>query len=324
MELDKAGGFGFYQFMVCIIINVGMMSGGFVIHGIAYLELAPNRYFLPDGTSVTPEEFCLQKDPIYKYDSIDYNYVEPDGEPTTNIYNWYTKLGLVCNPKSGFAMGMIAFSALLGISLSCLFIPRLGDLYGRKPVFMVALTAQLPVYILLCLFNNMIPMYVSAFFLGPTVTGRMACGFLLLLEMVPKRNQAWTGASLMIAEGSTQIIWTVYFVWISKNAFWFIYGVLILNFFCILACFYVTESPRYLFGMERYDECKKVLITIAKRNGVKDYQEPEFNEETLLMVENADDLTDDLVNRINPSNGPMSPVGSEDNDGTERAGTKLF
>ena len=100
-------------------------------------------------------------------------------------------------------MGMIAFSVLLGISISCLFIPRLGDLYGRKPVFMIALTAQLPVYILLILFNKMIPMYVAAFFLGPTVCGRMACGFLLLLEMVPKKNQAVTGASLMIAEGLT-------------------------------------------------------------------------------------------------------------------------
>jgi hypothetical protein len=38
------------------------------------------------------------------------------------------------------------------------------------------------------IFNGMIPIYVVAFFLGPCVTGRMACGFLLLLEMVPKKN----------------------------------------------------------------------------------------------------------------------------------------
>ncbi len=48
----------------------------------------------------------------------------------------------------------------------------------------------------------MVPIYIMAFFLGPCITGRMACGFLLLLELVPKKNQAWVGASLMVAEGS--------------------------------------------------------------------------------------------------------------------------
>lgn len=114
--------------------------------------------------------------------------MNPDGEPTTNIYNWYTKLGLVCNEKARFAMGMIASAALLGVSLSCLFIPRLGDLYGRKPVYCFALALQLPVYIACCFFNKLLPMYVTAFLLGPTVTGRMACGFLLLLETMPKKN----------------------------------------------------------------------------------------------------------------------------------------
>lgn len=68
--------------------------------------------------------------------------------------------------------------------------------------------------------------------------------------------------------------------------------------------------------MERFDECKNVLIFIARQNGVKDYQEPTFNEETIAMIENSDDL----MNRINPS-GPVSPEGTEDND--ERAPTQF-
>ena len=128
--------------------------------------------------------------------------MNPDGEPNTNIYNLYTKLGLVCNPNKKRAMSLIASFELIGISLSCLIIPRLGDLYGRKPLYVFALVLQIPVYILACVFNHMVPIYVVAFFLGPCVTGRMACGFLLLLEMVPSRNQSWVGASLMVAEGS--------------------------------------------------------------------------------------------------------------------------
>lgn len=163
----------------------------------------------------------------------------------------------------------------------------------------------MPVYTLLCLFTKLIPIYVAAFFLGPTITGRMACGFLLLMESVPKDYQAWAGAALMVGEGSCMILWTVYFVWINKNAYYFVYGSIVLSFICCFGMLYVEESPRYLFGMEKFEECKKVLTTIASKNGKKDYVEPTFSEENILLIENADDV----IERINPS-GPVSPESS--------------
>lgn len=76
-ELNLAGGFGRYQWFVCIIMISGMLSGGFVLHGIAYLELAPNQYYCEPGHyACTPEEFCLTPDPVYKFDSIDYTFKE--------------------------------------------------------------------------------------------------------------------------------------------------------------------------------------------------------------------------------------------------------
>lgn len=57
-ELDLAGGFGMYQWLACIIMITGMMSGGFVIHGIAYLELAPDMWICANGLPCTTEEFC--------------------------------------------------------------------------------------------------------------------------------------------------------------------------------------------------------------------------------------------------------------------------
>jgi len=100
----------------------------------------------------------------------------------------------------------------------------------------------------------------------------MSCGFFLLMELVPSKYQSWVGAALMIAEGSTQIIWVIYFVWISKNAFYFIWFVIGLNVMAAFATFYVMESPLYLFGMERYEECRQVLTAIAYYNGIIDYQ----------------------------------------------------
>jgi predicted ABC-type sugar transport system permease subunit len=54
----------------------------------------------------------------------------------------------------------------------------------------------------------------------------------------------------MVSEGSCTIIWTIYFYWISRNAFYFIYFTILLNFLAVIGCFYVVESPRYHFGME--------------------------------------------------------------------------
>lgn len=146
----------------------------------------------------------------------------------------------------------------------------------------------------------MLLIYLLAFLLGPTITGRMACGFLLLIEMVPKKNQSWVGASLMVAEGSCAIIWTAYFVWISRNAFYFVYFDIGLSFLSLVGCLYITESPKYLFGMEKFEECRKVMVTIARRNGVKDYTEPSFDDENMILVES----TEDVLDRINPS-GPL-------------------
>jgi predicted ABC-type sugar transport system permease subunit len=75
----------------------------------------------------------------------------------------------------------------------------------------------------------------------------------------------------MVSEGSVLIVWTIYFVWISRNSFYFLYFVFALNIVAIICCYYLVESPRYLFGMEKFEECRKIMILIAKRNGVLDY-----------------------------------------------------
>jgi len=128
----------------------------------------------------------------------------------------------------------------------------------------------------------------------------------------------------MIAEGSTQIIWTLYFVLISKNSFYFIYFTIGLTALSLFLCIWVSESPRYLFGMEKFEECREVLSSIAQWNGTKDYEPPVFEEENTIMVEDIDD--DDIIERINPS-GPVSPdntEGSEDRYAGTIRGKTLF
>jgi hypothetical protein len=78
-----------------------------------------------------------------------------------------------------------------------------------------------------------------------------------------------------------------------------------LNVLCVVGSLYIVESPRYLYGMEKFDECRQAMISIAFRNGVVDYQEPVFLDEQVILIENEDG---DVIDRINPS----GQVGSGD------------
>jgi hypothetical protein len=57
----------------------------------------------------------------------------------------------------------------------------------------------------------------------------------------------------MVGEGMCLVIWTIYFVAISRNSFYFIYFTIGLNIVALVGTLYLVESPRYLFGMEKFE-----------------------------------------------------------------------
>jgi len=58
--MQRAGGFGFYQFWIAFTIIFGNMSCSFISHGIAYLELQPHYECLIDDiwTACAASTFC--------------------------------------------------------------------------------------------------------------------------------------------------------------------------------------------------------------------------------------------------------------------------
>ena len=66
---------------------------------------------------------------------------------------------------------------------------------------------------------------------------------------------------------------------ISKDTFYFMYFAIALNLVTCIACYWVPESPRYLYGINNLEKCKETFAYIAKMNGVTDYEMPEFHVE---------------------------------------------
>jgi len=128
--IDRAGGWGRFQTFLLVNVILAMNSAGLVVYGVFYLELQPEyiNCVMKDGEVLkdldggcTFEAVCTD-DNVVKYDI---NY---DSKYT--LINWMFQLDLFCQP-----VGLIGAYAFLGAALSCLFLPALGDKYGRYPVF---------------------------------------------------------------------------------------------------------------------------------------------------------------------------------------------
>ena len=161
------------------------MSLNLLTHGIGILELEPVE---PGGflctntltgvvTECDPPEFCDEENVEFEV-----NY-DANRE---NIYNYYTSLNLVCMKK--IQTSLIAIACMLGIWIGVMFVPRMGDLYGRKPVFLASLFLSIPCLCMTTFFRSVYMVDLGAFLAGPCIIARMSCGFLLLMEHMPTQH----------------------------------------------------------------------------------------------------------------------------------------
>jgi hypothetical protein len=115
------------------------MSGGFIAHGVAYLEMPPEYPGYKCAMITDPTNFNTDCGPEFNEEdpnvvtfcgNPDVAHYEVDFEASrSNLYNLYTWLDLCCKPRR--ATALIAMAVFAGSAIGCLFMPRLGDLLGR-------------------------------------------------------------------------------------------------------------------------------------------------------------------------------------------------
>lgn len=100
---------------------------------------------------------------------------------------------------------------------------------------------------------------------------------------------------MMLGDGMTMILLSVYFRYISKEWIYFqIYGIILLG-LASIAVFWVPESPKFLYSLKKYDAARISLIRIAISN-----RKPLVIDEILnSLFENEKDLNvDALIKKV--------------------------
>ena len=171
-----------------------------------------------------------------------------------------------------------------GWTIGCVVVPRLGDLIGRRWPCLVSAIISCFVYLTIVLSKNLDLTTAMFFFLGLTCPAKANITYVYLLEFAPNKFQTYLGTMLLFADGSTTILISLYFRFISKDWLGFqIFG-LVLTFLSTFALFFVPESPKYLWSAKKYKEAREKLEYIARLNMKKGYNR-KFKFETEVQEE---------------------------------------
>lgn len=89
---------------------------------------------------------------------------------------------------SSVKVGLLGSAQFLGWASTLLWLPVLGDKYGRKKLFAVGMTMNLLMYTVMMWTHDLNVMLFSIFVQGGLNSIRMNIGYLYLLEMMPKHS----------------------------------------------------------------------------------------------------------------------------------------
>lgn len=141
---------------------------------------------------------------------------------------------------------MIGSAYFAGYSLSCLIVPRLADLYGRRLPFIVSSWFQFLIYFGIFFSKSYLFTVAMILIFGFCGAGRSLIGYLYLLELVPSEWKTLVGTSLHSANSCTFIFSALYFWFVSKDWRWIILAALVANSITVVAILFIPESPIYL------------------------------------------------------------------------------
>lgn len=106
-----------------------------------------------------------------------------DKDNSESIVNFIDQLNFYCEP--GWKIGALGASFLFGIVIGCSTLTRLGDVYGRKPIYMLGLFLHLLFMSGIFFVTNAYLCFGLLFVFGMSISSRYYVGYTYNVEMQP-------------------------------------------------------------------------------------------------------------------------------------------
>jgi MFS family permease len=113
-------------------------------------------------------------------------------------------------------IGLIGAMFLCGIVIGCMTLTRMGDVVGRKPIYMLGVVMHIGVMCGLILSKNAYFDFLLVFLFGMSVTARYYVGYAYNLEMQPKSHYVLVSTSMFLIESVVYITICLYF-WLVQG-----------------------------------------------------------------------------------------------------------
>lgn len=167
---------------------------------------------------------------------------------------------------------------IIGQILGFLIIAKQQDTYGRKNTFAIHMFLNFLSHLsLLLLPMTNLPLlkclYGIMFLNGVSTSGRLITGYTYLLEFYPEKSYSTVGTIHLVCELLPGLLIVIYFAFISKTWQWILVWSSSVNIIMLITGLLVLpESAKWLYNKKRYNDCRQVLKSMAKTNGVQDHR----------------------------------------------------
>ena len=171
-----------------------MVSGAFILYSISYFTHVPP---LLCQTTKGADWASCDKD-----DACDANKTyafKPDPDAIDTLTNWVGQVDLYCT--GSFEMSVIGSMFFVGTFSGSFILPRMADIYGRKPLFLAGLSLYIVVVIAIYFAKSISMLYFLLFLGGISETGRYYVAYVYAIEFMPQKVQDATGLYIFLVFG---------------------------------------------------------------------------------------------------------------------------
>lgn len=173
-----------------------------------------------------------------------------DWDSPFSLHNMIEQINYYC--ADDIMIGLLGASFLMGIVIGCSTLTRLGDVHGRRPIYMLGIVMHLFFMCGILIVTIDWICFILVFIFGMSVTARYYVGYTFNIEMQPKSHYVLVSTTQFVFESLTYLFICNYFWLVSDNwkllqipnFFFMITGLIFLS--------QMPESPRFLISTRKF------------------------------------------------------------------------